>query len=135
MKKHHGRKFKAGTFTMTLFGVGICFLSFLILTLIGSLVLMLTKNPALYTVPAFFAVFLTSAAISAFINAKLSGNGISGALISGGMFVIMLFIVSLIAEGGKVGFGVIVNYVCYMLVTAMFTLLAKQKKAKRRRRH
>ncbi len=136
MKKYRGRKPKAGSFTLAFLGLGICFLSFLILGAVGSGVLMLTKNPIASIAPAFIIIFLLSAAVSGFINSKLSeGSDIGGALVSGGMLVLMLLIASLIAEHGKVGFGVIINYVCYMLVTLLFALLAKKKGSKHRKRH
>ena len=138
MKKHNRATMSKRKFCSVLFGMVICALAFILLSLIFSAALINLQNPLGVIKTAFFALFLTSAAISGFINAKRSAEKeIRASIFSAALFLAPIFMVSLIMNGGKLSLYVSMNGLCYILITIIFAFIAKQnnqRKTKRRHR-
>ena len=138
MKKHNRATMTKRKLCSTLLGTAICILVFLLLALIISAVLINLQNPLASVKIAFFALFLTSAAISGFINAKRSAEKeIRSAILSSALLITIIFTASLIINSGKVSLYVAMNALCYILITMIFAFISKngkQRKAKRRHR-
>lgn len=132
MKK---RKFKKSGSKSLFFGALFALASFLISLTVFSIILSLLKNPISLLGIFGIAAYLSSGAISGFVNSKLKGEGgilfaILSSLIVSGVFLA----IGIIASGGKSAPALLMNVLCYLLVSALFAKLASLKKKKFRRR-
>ena len=131
MKKH---KFKT---TGASLGISLV-ISFLILALCltaVSLALSLFKNPRPFIGIGAIIAFLSSGALSASLNAKIKGEGgtlfaILSAFLAAGLF----FAIGLVASRGNSTIPLLMNILCYFLVSALFAKLSGRRK-KRYKRH
>ncbi len=132
MKKHRLKKDGRGGL---IFGVLISVLSFFLSLLIFSFILSIFENPISFVSIASLAAFLVSGAVSAFATAKYKGEGGTvTALLSSLLASAVIFAVGLICCGGKIKLSLLMNILCYLLVSAIFARLAGIKKKRRRGR-
>lgn len=131
MKK---RKFNRKSGGNLLLGALFNVVTLIFVLVIFSLVLSLLKNPIAFLSIAGIAAYLSCGGISAFVNSKRKGEGgfvfaLLSSLIASGVF----FAVGIIASGGKAALSLLMNILCYLLVSALFARLAMLKKKKYKR--
>ena len=133
MKKHKFRKNCSNS--ALIFGTLLSVFSLLLSTLIFSFILSKLENPISLVGVGSLAALLTSAAISGFFTSKYKGEGGTvSAILSSLITCLLIFATGLIASGGKLGLSLLMNILCYLLVSSLFGKLASLKK-RRRRRH
>ena len=99
---------------------------------LGACIAFSLKNPLGAVKPLSIAVILVSAAISSFLERRLGGSMLS-CVISSLMLIFLLLITGIIAGGGKISAGVLINYACYIALGALFSYLGGRKRGKIRR--
>ena len=131
MKK---RKIKKDGRGALLIGTLLCALIFIATILIFSFLLSLFENPVSLVSPSALLSYLISGAFSAFINAKRKGEGGTlSAILSSLLASALFFFVGLICSRGKIELSVLMNILCYILVSILFARLAGIKKKRRTR--
>ena len=134
MKKRNNFKIQKSNVGTLLIGVAFSFGVLIVTSLIFSFILIGLKNPTGSIKTASLAVFLITAAIAGFSVSKYKGNG--GALLSiltSAAFIFILLAVTLISSKGKVGGGIFMNYICYIMISAFTAFLAGKRKKRRKR--
>ncbi len=129
MKK---RKFKQDGRGSFFIGTLICVIAFAASLLIFSLLLSFFANPV--SLISIFALlsYLVSAAASSFINAKRKGEGGTvSAILSALLASALFFSVGLVTTRGKIELSLLMNILCYLLVSLLFAKLAGAKKKRR----
>ena len=107
----------------------------IILTMISAFIVFYTKNPTSLIGLISIAVMLLTGAISGFSISKLKGEGgILISCLSSLLFILILLMIGLIAGGGHISLGNIINYLCYMAVSLLFSFFGRKKEKKYRRR-
>ena len=134
MKKHRGIKTQRALPATLIFGVIISFSVLFVTSLALAGLIMTTSNPVGSVKTVSLAALLVSGAISGFVISKRKGEGgFLASLLSALIFVGIIFALSLILTKGKVGGVVLMNGLCYLLVSAFSSLLAKKRERRRRR--
>ncbi len=112
----------------------VCSLALLaVVCFIASLILIRTENSTAYIDISSLAALLVTAAISGFSISKIKGDGgVLIGILSSLLFVLVMLVIGLIAMGGSLPPRCPLNYLCYMGVASLFSLLGK-KRVKRRR--
>ena len=131
------RSFKVGrnnSFLASLiFGTLFSFGMLLISTLILSGIFMALDTPTDSIEIKSLASLLISGAISAFVSAKFKGEGGTlCAIFISLITVFIMLIISLIASRGGVDGAIFMNYLCYLLISALFAYLGKKRERTRR---
>ena len=133
MKKRRFKK--SGSGGGLLFGA-LFSLSSLILSLaIFSFILSMLENPITFVGVSSLAALLVSGALSGFVIAKHKGEG--GALtafLSSIITSALIFATGLICSGGKIQLSVLMNILCYILISALFARLKGLGKKRKRLR-
>ncbi len=131
MKK---QKFKKDGRGGLFIGALVCVVAFAASLLLFSLLLSFFANPvSLLSISALLS-FLVSAAAASFINAKRKGEGGTlSAILSSLLTSALFFAVGLIASRGKIELSLLMNILCYLLVSALFAKLASVKKKRHSR--
>ena len=131
MKK---RKFKKDSRAYLLIGTLFCVISFAVSLLIFSLVLTFFENPIALIAPFALLAFTVSAAVPSFLNAKRKGEGgFLSAFLSSLLACAVFFSVALITSHGKISLSLLMNILCYILVSSLFAKLAGIKKKRHSR--
>ena len=126
MKKRNFNKHGRSGF---LLGALICALSFVATLLVFSLLLSLFENPIAKISLFALLAFLVSGAVSAFINAKRKvEGGTLFSLLSSLIASTLFFSVGLIVSRGKIELSLLMNVLCYILISFVFARLASIKK-------
>lgn len=89
-----------------------------------------TKNLAIFS----FAAMLISAAAGGIFSARISEGKLSFSLLSSVAVILIMLIVCIIANGGKIPASAFMNYGCYMGVYLLASLLVKGSSKRRRHR-
>ena len=119
-----------------LFGVIFSFISFFLSSIVTSLVISLFENPISKIELGSLVTLLISGALSAFINAKYKGEGGTlYALLSALIASAAIFATGMILSGGNGTASLLMNVLCYLLVSALFAKLAGIKRKNGRRKH
>ena len=131
MKK---RKLKKEGHLGLLFATLICALSFIISLFIFSLLLLFLENPVSLVSLFSLLAYLVSAAASAFINSKRKGEGGTVfAILSSLLASAVFFSVGLVGSRGKLELSLLMNILCYILVSALFARLGSLKPKRHKR--
>ena len=134
MKKHRGIKAQRTLPGTLVFGVVVSFAILFIASLILAGLIMTTSNPIGSIKTVSLAALLVSGVISGFVISKRKGEGgFLASLLSALIFVGIIFAISLILTKGNVGGVVLMNGLCYLLVSAFSSLLAKNRGRRHRR--
>lgn len=134
MKKHRGIKTQRALPGALVFGIIISFLVLFITSLALAGLIMTTSNPVGSVKTVSLVALLVSGAISGFVISKRKGEGgFLASLLSALIFIGIIFALSLILTKGNVGGVVLMNGLCYLLVSAFSSLLAKKRERRRRR--
>lgn len=119
--------------------VAVSFLIFLgmlaAICLVTSVAAYCTADPLSLVKPLSIAALMLSAATASAISTKKFG--VAAALISSLVLTLIMLIVGVIASGGKINDGAMLNYLCYTATAALFSYLAARapkRRSKRRRR-
>lgn len=134
MKKRNNFKFRKSNVGTLLLGVAFSFGVLIVTSLIFSFILIGFKNPTGSIRTASLAVFLITAAIAGFSVSRYKGNG--GALLSmlaSAAFIFILLGATLICSKGKVSGGILMNYVCYIMISSFTAFLAGKRKKRHKR--
>ena len=106
---------------------------FLALSVIGALIVYFQADPLRVADIASLVILLLSAAVSGFLNAKLTGEGkLAVVVLSSLTFCLVLLLIGLVATGGGVTLRVFLNYLCYIGIALFFGWLGKRETKKRR---
>lgn len=106
---------------------------FLALSVIGALIVYFQADPLRIADIASLVILLLSAAVSGFLNAKLTGEGkLAVVVLSSLTFCLVLLLIGLVATGGGVTLRVFLNYLCYIGIALFFGWLGKRETKKRR---
>lgn len=127
MKKFSGFKNEGSKIKSTLIGTALIFGLFFGISFIVSLIAYNTDNPTSNVKLLSLVSFLLSAAVSGFVNMKImGGNEFKNPLFSSLIFLSAFFIASTIICG-KITLGCIMNILCFLLVSVLFTFLGKRR--------
>ena len=115
--------------------IGICIVSAAVISFILALVANSSDNST-ENIPLFaLASLLASAAVSGVIISRMKGQGgIRFSALVSLAFVLMLLLVSVIANKGAVPPSAFMNYGCFMGMATLSAYLGRKKDTKRRRR-
>ena len=134
MKRHRTAKIKKTPFVAFVLGLFFSFLSLLAISFISSLILISTENPTgSVGITSLFSL-LAAGMLSGFVISKRNGeDGIKAALLSALAFVALMFAISLVSSKGKIDGAVLMNGLCYILISLPAALLGGKQKKRRRR--
>lgn len=134
MKRHRTAKIKKTPFATFVLGLFFSFLSLLAISFISSLILISTENPTgSVGITSLFSL-LAAGMLSGFVISKRNGeDGIKAALLSALAFVALMFAISLVSSKGKIDGAVLMNGLCYILISLPAALLGGKQKKRRRR--
>ncbi len=119
---------------MLLVGSGLALGILLLFTIALGLYAATTADPTALTGVMGLIALLGSGAVSAFINRRIFGEaGLMIALLSALLLSLLLLGIGLIASGGSLPPRCPVNYLCYMGVSLLSSLLGKPREKRRRR--
>lgn len=133
MKKRSksGREINLGH--TTLMNVILSVISFVLLSLIASLILCAVSDPLRWMGVAFALTLLISGALASFIVTKRHKSfGIYPSTISSVGIILVIFSVGLI-KGGDISLSALIIYLAYIISGILASILAKREN--RRRRH
>ena len=133
MKKRKLKKDGHGGFII---GAFICILTFIATLTLFSLFLSFLENPiALISLSALLS-YIISGAISAFVNAKRKGEGgTMSAILSSLSASCLFFLTGFVISRGKIELSLLMNILCYVLVSSLFAKLAGVKKKRYKFKH
>ena len=134
MKKH--KRKEAGLTALMLMGAAFSLGLILAVSLILAAVSLLTDDPTSMTGALSLAALLVAGAISGFVTSRVNGGG--GVLVGVLATVIaaaVMLIISLVADGGRVNLGVLVNVGAYVAISVIASVLGKKRVGKRKRRY
>jgi putative membrane protein (TIGR04086 family) len=133
MKKHKSQRRERSGAKAILFGTLMSLGLLFAVSAAASFVLLKLEDPISFLGAGSLASLLISGAISAFITAKYKGEGgFLSSLFSSLIFSLVIFSAALIIGKGKLGIGLLMNILCYLLISVLSAKLATRK-AKRRR--
>ena len=101
--------------------------------LVTSVAAYCTADPMALVKPLSIAALILSAVASSVISAKKFG--IATTLISALVLTIVMLSVGVIASGGKMNGGAMLNYLCYMATAALCSYLTTRAPKRRPKRH
>lgn len=108
-------------------------LSLAVFSFAASFILSLTENPAVLIGAASLGVTVVSAcAVSCIISKKCDSRGVSLSVLVAFATVLVLLSVSLIMTKGAPSGGAIINYACYVAVSALTAFIAMPREKKHR---
>ena len=91
-----------------------------------------TKDPMSLVKPLSIAAVILGAAVSSLISSRKFSK--SASVISSLIFTLIMMSVGIVAGGGKMNTGALINYACYMAVALLFSFLPSNKAKHRRHR-
>lgn len=135
MKKRRSSNADRSPLSVFIFGIIFSFAALTLLSFISSLILLSISNPLLSIKTTSLAVLLCAGAISGFTISKYKGEMNLSIAVSASLTVAVVMLgISLICAKGNVGGGVFMNYICYVLVSALFAFLGRKRKVRHRHR-
>ena len=134
MKTRTRTKTKLSPIAAILIGSLLSIISLIVCALIGSAILIMLEDPTGNIGISALVIFLISGAICGFSISKSKGEGgILTSVLSSGIAMLILILISLIALGGKAPGRVFMNALCYILVSTLFAYLGRKREKKKRR--
>ena len=107
----------------------------LIISLVTAIISNATEDSTGKLVTASLIALLSSAAISGFLISKLPGNGnLGGAVLSVLMFVLIMMVIGVAVNAGKLSMSAVMNYICYFGVGSAGAFLGKKRTSHKRRK-
>ncbi|MBQ7363437.1 MAG: TIGR04086 family membrane protein [Clostridia bacterium] len=134
MTRHSKRHEAPGGVAFMLLGTLASALLTAVLTFIFSFISYSTKNPdSTVGIFSIIALILT-AAVTGFTVSRLKGEGgVLIATLSSLLFTLILLLIGLIAGGGSLPLGCIINYLCFIAVSALAAVLGRRRGRRVRR--
>ena len=114
-----------------LLGTAFAFLCYFLLSLIFSAITLACPHPlGFISIASMAALFLSGAVSSAVISRVKGESGFLTAVLSSLLFCLVQLLIGLIVAKGDIGLGAIINYLCYMAISALAALIGKGRKRK-----
>ena len=79
-----------------------------------------------------FAALILAGLLTGFINSKR--NGMKTAVFTALFVSLILLLIGIIITGGKIGFGAIMNYLCFFLLSVAGAYIGRKKERRHRRK-
>jgi putative membrane protein (TIGR04086 family) len=134
MKKH--KRKEAGLTALMLMGAAFSLGLILAVSLILAAVSLLTDDPTSMTGALSLVALLAAGAISGFVTSRVNGGGgVLVGVLSTVITAAVMLIISLVADGGRVNLGVLVNVGAYVAISVIAAVLGKKRVGKRKRRY
>lgn len=134
MKKH--KRKEAGLTALMLMGAAFSLGLILAVSLILAAVSLLTDDPTSMTGALSLVALLAAGAISGFVTSRVNGGGgVLVGVLSTVITAAVMLIISLVADGGRVNLGVLVNVGAYVALSVIAAVLGKKRVGKRKRRY
>lgn len=134
MKKH--KRKEAGLTALMLMGAAFSLGMILAVSLILAAVSLLTDDPTSMTGALSLVALLAAGAISGFVTSRVNGGGgVLVGVLSTVITAAVMLIISLVADGGRVNLGVLVNVGAYVAISVIASVLGKKRVGKRKRRY
>ena len=115
-----------------LLGGAFAFLCYFLTSLLFSAITLSVKDPLGFVGIASIGALFSSAAISSAIISRVRGEGgFLTAILSALLFCLVQLLIGLIVAKGEIGLGAVINYICYMAISALAALLGKGRKRAR----
>lgn len=134
MKKH--KRKEAGLTALMLMGAAFSLGLILAVSLILAAVSLLTDDPTSMTGALSLVSLLAAGAISGFVTSRVNGGGgVLVGVLSTVITAAVMLIISLVADGGRVNLGVLVNVGAYVAISVIAAVLGKKRVGKRKRRY
>lgn len=115
-----------------LYSVLIASLAFVLIALIFSVVAFCTDDPLSLIKPLSIGAILLSAIVGSLITARL--YGVPKAMLSALILTLVILLIGTIAKRGALEAGALINYGCYMAVSALTAYIASRKPSRHARR-
>ncbi len=123
------------TLQSILAGALLLLLIYLGVTFAVSLISYGTSDPTSLIDPLSLTALLISGAVGSLVITRLSSDkSVPVALLSSLLVALVLLVVGLIASGGALPLRCPINYLCYVGISALVSLLAKRRKERRHKR-
>ena len=114
-----------------LLGTAFAFLCYFLLSLVFSAITLATPDPLCFIGIASMAALFGSGIVSSLVISKVRGEGgFLTAILSALLFCLIQLLIGLIVAKGDIGLGAIINYLCYMAISALAALIGKGRKRK-----
>ena len=134
MKKH--KRKEAGLTALMLMGAAFSLGLILAVSLILAAISLLTDDPTSMTGALSLVALLAAGAISGFVTSRVNGGGgVLVGVLSTVITAAVMLIISLVADGGRVNLGVLVNVGAYVAISVIAAVLGKKRVGKRKRRY
>ena len=135
MAKRKKRKEAPTGVKLLLLGTLIMTVIFLALSLLFSFIAYTTADPLYFIGLLSIAALMITAAASGFLEARLGEGSVLTPFLSSLLFVLIMLLIGLIASGGAVPLGCIINYASFVALATLSALLGKKSLEKSRRRY
>ncbi len=132
MKKHRGAAKQKSGIVLMLYELIFSGALLIALSMLSAFILSYMGNPTASIKIFSLVCLLLCAAISGFFISRRNHSMLSSIAVSA-VFTVIMLAVSLIAAKGAVGGGVLMNYLCYMLIASFSAFLGRKKEHRRRR--
>ena len=133
MSRHKKRREAPGSITVMLLGVLASAILTALLSFIFSFIALSMANPDGAVGIFSIAALIITAAITGFTLSRVKGEGgVLLSTLSALLFTLILLLIGLIASGGALPLGCIINYVCFIAVSAISSLLGRRRGRTRR---
>jgi len=134
MKKRRGIKFPSTKLGSAVLGISLSALVLIIVSLLFSAVLSMTENPIGSIGLSSLAALLISGVLSGIIISRRMGEGgFPSSVVTSLIFTLIMLAAALIASGGKLSGGMLMNSGCYLGVAAVAAFLGRKRDRRRRR--
>ena len=119
---------------LLLIGVGVTVGSVAVCALIFAIIASLTPDPTSLTGAFSLTAILIAGAASAFALTRLiPRGGVAVAIISAAIAAMLMIVTGLIIGGGAVSFGVFLNHLAFVCISALFAFLATKTAGRKRK--
>ena len=133
MTRRNKKKGRLSSLSSLLVGTGASGGVLLALSFIGALIAYSRNRPSSIVGILSIAVMILTGAICGFGISKLRGEGgILISLLASLLLSLILLMIGLIASGGSISLGTVINYLCYIATSVLFAFFGKRRKHKRR---
>ena len=130
----HKRNENISSLTVLLLGTLASGIIFTVLSLAFAFILFSFKDPAsLVPIASMIALLVTGAILGFAIPKVKNDGGIVIALLSSLLFTLILLMIGLIVGKGEVSVTVFINYICFIAISFLFSLLGRRKHSRRKR--
>ena len=118
---------------LLLIGAGVMIGAVAVCALIFAAFSSLSPDPTSLTGALSLSALLIAGAVASFALTRIFKSGAPLAIISAAIAGALMCVVGLIIGGGSVSYGVFLNYLAFVCVSALFSILATKTGGKRRR--